>query len=178
MSNGYQEDMDMYEESHGKPGRQLGREALLRPIRDLDYPHSPVSFPPEALVGEVLDVMADKRFGAVLIVKDGKLIGIFAERDLLIKKIYGGKDLARPVSDFMTPDPDCLTPDDPIAYALNRMVQGGYRHVPLITPDRTPVGLLAMRDVVRYVESFFPAVVTNLPPHSEHNPPDRSPWGG
>ena len=78
----------------------------------------------------------------------------------------------------MTPDPECLTPHDPIAFALNRMVVGGYRHVPLVTADGSPVGILPMRDVIAYIVSFFPTEIFNVPPHSEHNPPDRLPEGG
>lgn len=78
----------------------------------------------------------------------------------------------------MTPDPDCLTIHDGIAVALNRMVEGGYRHVPLVNAEHEPVGILVMRDVVRYVVSFFPTEVLNQPPHSEHAPPDRSIDGG
>ena len=107
-----------------------------------------------------------------------RLVGIFAERDALLKMLWKGDQLDRPVSELMTPDPDTLTPDDTIAFALNRMVQGGYRHVPLVDPAHKPVGVLVMRDVVAYVVSFFAAEVINVPPHSEHDPPDRSVDGG
>ena len=58
------------------------------------------------------------------------------------------------------------------------MVTGGYHHIPLVNAEQAPVGILVMRDVVRYVVSFFPAEVLNLPPYSEHAPPDRSIYGG
>jgi CBS domain-containing protein len=178
MSEGYDEDLVMYEGSQQLKNRQLDRESLLRPISEIDYPRQPVSYPPDAAVGDVLAKMAEKHIGAVLIVENGKLVGIFAERDLLIKRLYDGQNLDRPVRDFMTPDPDCLTPDDPIAFGLNRMVEGGYRHVPLIRPNKTVAGILIMRDVIAYVESFFPVVAINVPPHSEYNPPDREREGG
>lgn len=178
MSLNYEEDLDMYDEAQGPRRKQLDNEALLKPIRELDYPRSPLSVSPSATVGEVINLMAERRIGAVLVIRDGKIEGIFAERDILIKRLYDGKNLGKPVAEFMTPNPDCLTPDDSIAFALNRMVVGGYRHVPLIAPDRSPVGILIMRDVVRYVVSHFPEEVINVPPHSECNPPDRSVAGG
>ena len=61
------------------------------------------------------------------------------------------------------------------------MVQGGYRHIPLIdasSASSVPVGVLVMRDMVGYIVSFFPSEVLNVPPHSEHNPPDRRAEGG
>ena len=112
MSNGYEEDLAMYEEAQGPKRKQLDNRALLRPISDIRYPRQPVSFSPGAPLGDVLDAMAGKRIGAVAIVVDGKVAGIFAERDTLIKHIYRCDDLSRPVGEFMTPNPDCLTPHD------------------------------------------------------------------
>ena len=178
MIEGYEEDLDMYEEARGPRTKQLDNRVLLRPISDLDYPTKPAAVGPEAQVGEALATMGEKNIGALLVVEDGKVVGIFGERDPLIKNLYDGTRLERPVREFMTPDPDCLTPEDSIAFALNRMVVGGYRHIPLVNPAHEPVGILVMRDVVGYVVSFFPAEVLNAPPHSEHDPPDRQREGG
>jgi len=178
MSDGYEEDLAMYEEAQGPKRRQLDNRALLRPVSDIKYPKSPVCFGPDERLGDVLAMMAGRRIGAVLIVENDKVVGIFAERDLLIRKLYEGGCVDRPVREFMTLHPECLTPHDSIASALNRMIQGGYRHIPLIDAAGGPVGLLVMRDMVGYIVSFFPSEVLNIPPHSEHNPPDRRPEGG
>ena len=178
MSDGFEEDLDMYDESQGPESKELDNRALLRPISDINYARSPVVVEPDTRLAEALETMARKRIGAVLVVDQGKVVGIFAERDLLIKRLYDGKGLDGPVRAFMTPDPECLTPHDPIAFALNRMVAGGYRHVPLVTAEGAPVGMLPMRDVVAYIVSFFPGEIFNVPPHSEHNPPDRAAEGG
>ena len=160
-SEGYQEDLNMYGEGAGSE-KVLDTEALLQPIRYLDYRKPAPCISPDTTVGEASRLM----------------MGIFAERDLLLKQLCDAEKLARPVKEFMTPDPDCLTPDDSIAFALNRMARGGYRHVPLITPEGEPVGLVSMRTVMEYIVTFFPAEVINVPPHSEVNPPDHSAEGG
>ena len=178
MSTGYEEDLRMYEESQGPHRKQFDNRALLQPISNTRYPRQPVSFSPDEELGNVLDTMAKKHIGAVLITKNKKIAGIFAERDTLIKHIYRLDNLKRPVGELMTPNPECLMPQDSIAFALNRMIRGGYRHIPLIDASEAPVGLLSMRDIVAFVVSHFPAEVFNLPPHSEHNPPDRSAVGG
>ena len=178
MNEGYDEDLAMYEEAGEHEKRSLDNDALLRPISDLDYPTSPATVTKDQSLGEAIELLAERRTGAVLVTQGERLVGIFAERDLLLRKLWKGDKLDRPVSEFMTPDPDTLTPDDTIAFALNRMVEGGYRNVPLIDPGKKLVGLLAMRDVMAHVISFFPVEVINLPPHSEHNPPDRSIDGG
>ncbi|MHC4923358.1 MAG: CBS domain-containing protein [Planctomycetota bacterium] len=178
MSDGYEEDLAMYEEAASDTQKQLDNRVLRRPISDLKYPIDPEWVSPETPVGEALATMTNKGFGALLVLDGGKVAGIFTERDALKKGLYQGTDLGRPVSDFMTADPDCLTPMDAIAHALNRMSEGGYRHMPIIDPSGKPIGVLVMRDVTAYIASFFPEEVLNAPPHSEHNPPDRDVVGG
>jgi len=178
MCEGYEEDLDMYEEAQGPPMRQLDSETLLGPSSTLSYLKSPPLAEPDTPVVDALDAMIQSGAGAVLVVDHGKVVGIFSGRDALMKRVYHGKDLCRLVRDVMTPDPECLTPDDSIALALNRMVQAGYRHVPLVGPNGAPVGLLRLRDVIGHLTSFFPREVINAPPHSECNPPDRMAVGG
>lgn len=178
MSEGYDEDLAMYEETGQQKQKGLDNDALLRPIGDLDYTASPAAVTSDQAVGEAIELLAQRRIGALLVMQDERLVGIFAERDLLLKELWKDDKLNRPVSEFMTPDPDTLTPEDTIAFALNRMVEGGYRNVPLVDVAKKPIGLLAMREVMAYVISYFPAEVINVPPHSEHNPPDRSVDGG
>ncbi len=177
MDEGIEEDLEMWEEASGPVTKALDNRALLRPIKSLQYPKNPASVFPEESARAALELMSTKNLGAVLVVEKGKLVGIFSERDALRKGLYkGGAD--RPVRDYMTPNPDCLTPEDPIAFAMNRMGVGGYRHVPLVDDQRRPVGMLVMRDVVRYILRFFPAEALNVPPHSEHAPPEHGLEGG
>ena len=178
MSQGYEEDLDMYEEARELPTRQLDNQALLSPISTLSYAKSPPVVGPDAQVAEALEAMIQKKTGAVLVVRKGKVVGIFTGRDALMKRLYQEEHRDRPVQDFMTSDPECLTPYDSIALALNCMVQAGYRHIPLVGPDGAPIGMLRQRDVVSYVAAFFPSEVINAPPHSECNPPDRRAEGG
>jgi CBS domain-containing protein len=179
VSDEFDDDLLRYDEARGPRRKALDNGALLRPIADLPYPRDPASVAPGVPVAAVLATMAEKRMGAMLVEEDGKVTGIFSERDALVKSLWKpGADLRRPVRDFMTPNPECLTPHDSIAFALNRMAEGGFRHIPLVDAARRPVGVLVMRDVVRHLVSYFPAEVLNLPPHAEHAPPDRHVDGG
>ncbi|MCK6481561.1 MAG: CBS domain-containing protein [Planctomycetaceae bacterium] len=178
MSIENDEDLDRYMEAGGVPDRVLNNRVLLRPISDLRYPRNPLAYAPGASVSEALSAMMAKNLGAVLVVDGGKVVGIFSERDALRKGLYVKGAGDRPIREFMTPNPDCLTPHDSIAFAMNRMGVGGYRHIPLVDAQRRPVGMLVMRDLVRYVVTFFPAEALNLPPHSEHAPPERNKEGG
>ena len=178
MSEAIEEDLERWEEASGGPPRQLDNRALMKPISLLDYPKNPASVGPSTPAGAALDTMAARNLGALLVVEGGKVVGIFSERDALRKRLFAGKGLDRPVREFMTPNPEVLTPHDTIALALNRMGMGGYRHVPLVDGERRPVGLLVMRDVVRYIVRFFPNLALNVPPYSVHEPPERNVEGG
>jgi CBS domain-containing protein len=178
MSEAVEEDLERWEEASGPSVRRLDNRALLRPISTLDYPKNPASVGPAVPVGKALETMAARNLGALLVVEGGRLVGIFSERDALRKGLYAGASADRPVREFMTAKPEVLTPHDPIALAMNRMGMGAYRHVPLVDNEGRPVGLLVMRDVVRYIVRFFPDVALNVPPHSVHEPPERNVEGG
>jgi CBS domain-containing protein len=82
----------------------------------------------------------------------------------------------RPVAEVMTPDPESLGPDDGIAFALNRMVVGGFRHIFIKDDKGGPPALLSQRDVVAFIVARMPKRVLNLPP--EPHLEARGPEGG
>ena len=125
MTEGYEEDLDMYEEAAATVHHTLDNDSLLRPIKDLNYPEDPASIDADAKVSEALEKMVERKLGALLVMKGDELVGIFAERDALMKGLFQGGQADRPVRDFMTPDPVCLSRHDTIALALNQMVLRG-----------------------------------------------------
>ncbi len=148
--------------------------SLRVPIRTLGLELSGTALPPTASINDAVAAMQKGNFGAVLVAEDGKLVGIFTERDV-IKKIAGKRlDWASTaVKDFMTPNPETLKDDANLAFALNMMTLGGYRHVPIVDGDNRPIAVLSMRDVVRYITSFFEKEVTNLPPRPNLLHPEK-----
>lgn len=144
---------------------RLGTAITKRPIKVLPTLKQPVRVAPTASVRQAVGLMNERRVGCVLAVEEGKLVGIFTERDVLTKVIARGRDIdATPVGEVMTRDPECLTLDDGIAYALNLMSDGGFRHIPLVDGEGRPTGVVAMRNVVEYMVDLFPNEVRNLPP--------------
>jgi CBS domain-containing protein len=107
--------------------------------------------------------------GCVLVERDGRLAGIFTERDVLTKIVGSDVDVDRvTVEAVMTPDPESLSPDDRVTYALNKMSVGGFRHIPLVDDEGHPVGVVSMRNVVDYMVDLFRTEVLNLPPQPRH----------
>jgi len=148
---------------------RLGAAITKRPIHKLSTLRAPVCVAPSASIRHAVDAMNEHRTGCVLVAAHGRLVGIFTERDVLTKIAGQGIDIdATPVAEVMTPDPECLTLDDGIAYALNMMSVGGFRHIPLVDAAQHPTGIVAMRDIVDYIVDMFPEAVLNLPPSPAH----------
>lgn len=98
-------------------------------------------------------LMKSKKIGSLVVVnQDGTIAGIFTERDCLMKITGEENECAgRPICDFMTPDPFRELPDVSIAYALNIMANGGFRHVPIVDQDDIPIGIVSVKDVVTHL---------------------------
>ncbi len=146
----------------------MDRSALREKIRELE-PNQPVTVPMDASVGRVIGIMQERKFGAVLVVDArGCLAGIFTERDVLNKFVSRNLDPEKTkVSQLMTANPAALTLDHSIAFAMNKMSVGGYRHVPIVGPDNKPVGIISVKDVVNFICEHYPQEILNLPPEPE-----------
>ena len=127
--------------------------------------HTPLVVEANTSLAGVIEAMQRDDRGTVLVVEAGKLVGIFTERDVLMKVAGHPIDLTqRKVSAFMTPDPVTLPADSAVAFALNRMVLEGFRHIPLVDDDNRPVAVVSMRNLIEYLSDFFNRDVLNLPP--------------
>jgi CBS domain-containing protein len=124
-------------------------------VADL-HPAAPVSVREGARLDEAVATMRAERLGCVLVTDaSDKLVGILTERDLLNKVAIEVEDLSRAVvSDFMTPRPETIEPNRPLAYALQRMMVGDLRHLPLVDPNGCAVGIISSRDVVRRIAAL------------------------
>jgi len=145
-----------------------------RPVFDehvLDRPISRIRLRPAAmvevgtLIADAIRRMREKRIGSVLVTRNGLLAGIVTERDLMHRFVLGEMDPATTrVEQLMHPDPEHLTPEHPLAYALRAMSQGGFRHIPLVDEQGRPVGIISVRDIVDFLAEIFHEKVVTLPP--------------
>lgn len=112
----------------------------------------PICVRSTATVQDAIQAMLGPEVGAVLVVnEEGKLIGIFSERDLLVKVAGHPLPLDRlQVADFMTPDPETVSSSDSLAFALHKMDVGGYRHLPVVR-GCLPEGVVSVRDMLRHI---------------------------
>ena len=113
-------------------------------VRQVMQP-DPIAVPPGCPLGEVLELMNAQRIGSVLVVDDGRLLGIFTERDLLRRVADAPPGWRRlPVDDWMTADPLTIGPDVGWDEAVTEMQRRRVRHLPVVEFGRI-VGLLSTR---------------------------------
>jgi CBS domain-containing protein len=119
-----------------------------RPIRVIIEDQKPVTAAADITVAAAARLMKEHRVGAILVVQDGRLAGIFTERDALFRVIAEGRDpAATRVAEVMTADPRTIAPDRPFGHALHLMYEGGFRHVPVVDNGR-PLGVVSSRDAL------------------------------
>jgi CBS domain-containing protein len=136
----------------------------------------PVTFAPSTPLVDVVHGMRD-RFGSASIVDHGKLVGIFTERDLMLRVDHDRQAWHRTaVGEVMTKSPRTLKPGSTIAEAIVLMSTGLFRHVPIVDRDDTLVGIVSIRDVLRYAVERYPQHFVNLPPEPKLEASKR--WGG
>ena len=115
--------------------------------------------PPKTSVREATRLMKQTQVGALLVVEHGRLVGIFTERDALVRVLAEGLDPeTTPLAAVMTLDPVTVHPDQPFMSALHLMYENGFRHVPVAENGR-PLGMVSARDALELEVTEFEATL-------------------
>ena len=119
-----------------------------RSIQNIIAGRQLVTAPPDMTVTEAAKVMSKAKIGAILVIDNGALAGIFTERDALNRVLAKGIDPTTTLlSAVMTAKPTTVSPSLPLGHALHIMYDGGFRHVPVVDKGR-PVGMVSARDAL------------------------------
>jgi CBS domain-containing protein len=120
------------------------------------------SVAPDAPLAEALDMMYDHDIGVVVVVDQGKVAGIFSERDFA-RRTAVSKDLPleEVVSDLMTSPVVYVTPDDSMDACMALMTEKHIRHLPVLENGRL-VGMISIGDVVRDIVSQKDITIRSL----------------
>lgn len=119
------------------------------PIRSVMNAKQLLIASPDTTVGQAAKLMATRKMSAVMVVDgDGRLVGIFTERDAVHRVIARAlePDVTR-LADVMTPDPKTVGPRETFGYALLQMHEQGFRHMPVVEDGR-PVGMVSARNAL------------------------------
>lgn len=121
-----------------------------RLIREVIKHRSCVTMPPQASVREAAQEMSKLRIGAVVVVENGKLAGIFTERDGLFRVLADGLDPdTTRLDQVMTTNVTTISADKPLLSALHLMQENSFRHLPVVDGG-LPKGMLSIRDALDY----------------------------
>lgn len=118
------------------------------PIRSVMERKRILIAPPDTSVSKAAKLMAKRKVSAVMVVEDGRLVGIFTERDAVYRVIAKGRDVhSTRLGEVMTPEPKTVNPDESFGYAMLMMHEHGFRHTPVIENSR-PVGIVSARNAL------------------------------
>ncbi|MBI3950238.1 MAG: CBS domain-containing protein [Acidobacteria bacterium] len=147
-------------------------EECMHPLRDLDVPRPteglqkhimqdavkllnlahPVNVQAGDSVARTIELMKQHRVGCALVLEGERLVGIFTERDILFNLAGTQQDLERlTMRRAMIPEPVTLKLEDSMAMALHHMSVGGFRHLPVVAKDGSPLGLISIKDILGYI---------------------------
>ena len=120
------------------------------------------SIPPEATVFDAIQLMADKNVGALLVLRDGALLGLISERDYTRKVMLRGKrSKETQVQEIMTTDPAVVSPNETVENCLRTMTAQRVRHLPVVDGQEIR-GIISIGDLVKWTISHQAAALDQL----------------
>src|SRR6185436_10922865 len=119
-----------------------------RPIRSIIEGRKLITAESHFTVSHAARLMREHKIGALVVCEEGRLAGVFTERDALFRVTAEDRDAQSTLlRDVMTRDPQTIAPDKPLGHALHIMFEGGFRHVPVLENGK-PIGMVSARDVL------------------------------
>ena len=123
---------------------------------------------PSVTLQEAVDLMRIEKSGYLILVDEhSKLVGMFTEREALMKVLKKGVVWTDPVEKYMRTDLHTLKKSDTVGEALTMMFKFSVRHVPLVDEYGQVNGILSIRTVVSFLAELFPKEILNLPPRPQ-----------
>jgi CBS domain-containing protein len=132
----------------------------------------PLCVEPTTPLRQALGLLKQQATGSCLVCAQGKLVGIFTERDAT-KLLAEAGNLDRPIETVMTRGPQTARSTDTVASAIEKMSRGGYRRLPVVDGQGKPVGLVSVAGIIHFLVQHFPQTVYNLPPNPNPVMPER-----
>ncbi len=114
-------------------------------------------------LGQAIEAMKKDEGGCVIITDDGRVAGIFTERDLLTKVSGEDVDLQSPIEKWMQPAVETLSPEATIGDAVRLMNERSFRNIPLVVNGQLR-GSISVFDIITYLAECYPKSTMNLPP--------------
>lgn len=127
-------------------------ELLQRPVNDMLHKTPVLKCTPDTSVKEAVKMLQDSRVGSIIVSQDLRIVGIFTERDFLMKIAFHKGDWTKEkISTFMTANPVCIQRHERIGKLLLRMRRGKFRHLVVVDSYGNLENIISMRDIVDYL---------------------------
>lgn len=152
----------------------VGLRESLAEDRVSDLERSPlIKVHPSVSIRETIAKMQEQRCGCALVCEGSRLVGVVTERDILKRVLRAGAPLDSPVREYMTSNPVTIKADERVGQLIGRLLEGGYRHMPVVDASGEAVAIVSVKGIVHYLVSHFPTIVYNLPPAPTQSPTSR-----
>ncbi len=116
-------------------------------------------------LSQAIEAMKNDEGGCVIVSDDGRVAGIFTERDLLTKILGENVDLDSPIKEWMQPSVETLSLEATIGDAVRLMNEKSFRNIPLVKNGELK-GSISVFDIITYLAECYPKSTMNLPPLS------------
>lgn len=134
--------------------KKVDLEAFEVPLNQLQLP-SIINISSTMPFLEAAKMMKEKRIGSLTLGSEGKIEGIFTERDVISKAPLVLEDPMRPLSDLMTPNPLTLSEDGLLSETIAIMSSREFRHLPLVDSAGSVTKMISIKDVLKFVTGLF-----------------------
>src|SRR2546430_7359235 len=122
-----------------------------------------IAVSPHTPLAAAIEAMKSDEGGCVIVSDDGRVAGIFTERDLLSKIIGQDVNLESPISEWMQPAVQTLPPEATVGDAVRLMNEKSFRNIPLVRKGEL-IGSISVFDIITYLAESYPKATMNLPP--------------
>jgi len=112
---------------------------------------------------QAIEAMKTDEGGCAIVCDDGRVVGIFTERDLLTKVMAEQVDMNSPISKWMQTAVETLSTEASVGDAVRLMNERSFRNIPLVS-DEMFVGSISVFDIITYLAECYPKATMNLPP--------------
>jgi CBS domain-containing protein len=159
LENQKTEELDLRKRGARGDSLPKARDQRVQVLETTDY----VAVSPFTPLSQAIEAMKSDEGGCVIVSDDGRVAGIFTERDLLLKIVGRDVDFDSPISQWMHPTVETLSPDATIGEAVKLMNDRSFRNIPLVKKGEL-VGSISVFDIITYLAECYPKATMNLPP--------------